>query len=595
MRSPSLAVWFPAVALMGVLGAGVGQAREGVLDPIDVHGPPPSSTQADPRPEEPGAPVPGRAEVTYAADIAPLLFEHCTECHSPGGSAPFSLRTYEEARDRAERIVRATTNRIMPPWLPAGGDYAFVGERLLDHYEIELLKQWAEAGAPPGDLTSAPTAPPIGTGWKLGEPDLIVRVPTYALPAEGRDVYRNMVLELPIEQRRYVTSVELRPGEGTAVHHARMMIDTTDSSWALDLEDAEPGFDGMVLRSNATNPDGHFLGWTPGKGALPPLEGMAWALDPGTHFVVQLHMRTTGEEEQVEAEVGFYFREEPPTREPALIVLSSLMIDIPPGDSAYRVTNSYELPVGVDLLSIYPHAHYLGKDLRGYAKLPNGSVKELIRVPEWDFNWQEEYRYQQPVRLPAGTVLSLDFVFDNSSENPHNPASPPKRVVYGSASTDEMADLILQVLPRDPSERTRLVEHVAWHYEIQDMAYMADQEMRMGTQALAEGDPDQAILHFREVMQYMVDHPGALSGLARSLLLQQEYSAAVIVAERAVQVTRRGRAAQLAVLAEAYAAAGDARALAVAEEALDLIALPGQAALGDSIRARLPAYREINR
>ncbi len=534
-------------------------------------------------------------EVTFAADVAPILYAECAGCHRPGGPAPFSLLSYEDARERADRIARATTAGAMPPWLPASDGVTFVGERRLSDDAVETLRAWAEAGAPSGDLSTAPDPPTPSSAWQLGPPDLVVPVPAYTLPAEGGDVYRNIVLEIPIEHRRYVTSVELRPGDPRRVHHARMMVDTTGSSRTLDLEDPEMGFDGMELRSDATDPDGHFLGWTPGKGALPPLEDMAWLLDPGTDLVVQLHMRTTGREERVSAEVGFYFTDTPPTRRPVRIVLSSIMIDIPPGDSAYRVTSHYQLPVGVDLLSIYPHAHYLGKDLQAYATLPNGSTKQLIRVPEWDFNWQEEYRYVEPVGLPAGTQLTLDFLFDNSDANPDNPHDPPRRVVYGSKSTDEMADLILQVLPHDASERAALVDHVAWHYEIQDMEYLAAQELARGHERLVEADPDQAIVHFREAMQYRIDHPDALAGLARALILQGEFEAAVLVAERGADVTGRLRAPQLAVLAEAYAKAGDGRALETAERALELLELPEQAALGDSIRARLETYRVVPR
>ena len=533
--------------------------------------------------------------ITFAADIAPVLYANCTGCHRPGGSAPFSLRSYEEAREAGARMVRATETRAMPPWLPEAPPGTFVGERHLTEVELELLRRWVESGAPAGDLATAPEPPPPGTGWRLGQPDLVVPVPTFALPAEGGDVYRNLVVPLPNERTRYVTAVELRPKDPRLVHHARMMVDTTDSSRALDREDAEPGFDGMELRSDAGSPDGHFLGWTPGKGALPPLEGMAWELAPGTDFVVQLHMPTTGQPEQVETEVGFYFADQPPTRKPVLVVLSSIMIDIPAGDPAYRVTNSYELPVGVDLLSIYPHAHYLGKDLQAYATLPNGSTKQLLRVPNWDFKWQDEYRYRDPVRLPAGTRLTLDFVFDNSAANPHNPNDPPERVVYGSKSTDEMADLILQVLPHNPAERTTLEEHVAWHYEVDDMDYLAAQELAKGHERLAAQDPDQAILHYQEAMQYRIDHPDALTGLVRALLQKGDYTSAVIVGERAVQVTERAGAAQLAALAEAYAGAQDARALATAQEALALLKLPEQAALADSINARLDDYRRIRR
>ncbi len=535
------------------------------------------------------------AEVTFATEIAPILHAECAGCHRDGGSAPFALVTYDDARERADRIARATAARVMPPWLPESDGQTFVGERHLTDRQIELFQQWARDDAPAGAMDQAPSPPPPAPEWRLGTPDLVVDVPTYVLPAEGHDVYRNIVVRIPLDTPRYVTSVELRPGDPRVVHHARMMIDTTASSRLLDEQEEAPGFDGMELRSNAANPEGHFLGWTPGKGALPPQEDMGWKIEPGTDLVLQLHMRTTGKQEQVESQVGFYFTDTPPKHEPVLLLLSSLMIDIPAGDSAYRVTNSYTLPIDVDLLSIYPHAHYLGKDLQGYAVLPGGSKKELIRIPDWDFNWQDDYRFAKPVPLPAGTILNLDFTFDNSAENPHNPSDPPRPVVYGSNSTDEMADLILQVLPRNPAERATLIADAAWQNETEDMAYMARQEFREGRRALTTGDADQAIFHFRETMQYQLDHPGALSGLTQAFLLKGDLDSARLVGERAVEVTQGNDAAALSALAEAYSGLRDGRALGIGERALRVARQSGALLLADSIAARLPAYREIPR
>ncbi len=538
---------------------------------------------------------PNGRPVTFAQDIAPILYAECAGCHRDGGSAPFSLLTYADARERADRIARATAAGMMPPWLPESDGRTFVGERHLTDAQIANFQEWARTGAPSGELADAPEPPAPEGGWRLGEPDLVVDVPTYMLPAEGRDVYRNIVVRIPIDSPRYVTSVELRPGDPRVVHHARMMIDTTDSSAILDREDEAPGFDGMELRSNASNPEGHFLGWTPGKGALPPLEDMAWRLKPGTDLVLQLHMRATGEQERVESRVGFYFTDTPPTRAPVLLLLSSLMIDIPPGDSSYRVTNSYTLPVGVDVISVYPHAHYLGKDLRGYATRPDGTVEPLIRIPNWDFNWQDDYRFLEPVSLPAGSRVHLDFTFDNSSANPHNPTDPPRRVVYGSNSTDEMADLILQVVPHDQAQRATLIADAEWQAETEDMTYLAAQAVALGTRSLEERDADQAIFHFREALQYRLDSAAALKGLTRAFMLGGDFESARTVAERAVEVTE-GRDPQiLYLLAEAYTAVQDDRALAAGESALRLARRLGRGALADSIEVRLAVFRESGR
>ncbi len=529
--------------------------------------------------------------VTYAADVAPILYGSCAGCHRPGGSAPFSLLTYQDARSRADRIARATSRRAMPPWLPSG-EAVFVGERRLSDAQIETLVRWAEAGAPEGDLAMAPAPPESPGPWPLGTPDLVLPVPRYSLPAEGRDVYRNLVVPIPLTETRWVEAVELSPGNRKVVHHARMMVDTSGTSRALDREDEAPGFDGMELRSAATNPDGHFVGWTPGKVSLPPRAGLAWRVDPGTDLVLQLHLRTTGQEEEVDAEVGLYFADRPPDRSPVILIVSSLMIDLPPGVRDHHVTNSYTLPVDVEVLSVYPHAHYLGRHLRGVAHLPDGGTRQLIDIPAWDFNWQDEYRYREPLALPAGTVISMDFSFDNSPENAHNPSDPPVRVRYGSTSNDEMADLILQVLPRRAADRARLVSDQAWTIESENMAYMAYTAFDAGSNQLAEGRLDQAIRQFQEALQYRSDHVGALLGLSAAFARKGDGPSSLVIAGQAVSLTGRRNAGALDALAAAHYVAGESeQAVLVAREALGIATAGGEQVLADSIRARIDRYR----
>ena len=533
--------------------------------------------------------------VTYATDIAPILSRECVGCHSPGGSAPFSLLTYEDARSRAGPIADATERRVMPPWLPRSEPGTFEGERRLTSDEIGLLRQWAAEGASAGDL-SAMAHQAAEIGWDPGPADLTVKLPTYTVPARGRDVYRNLVVAVPVAETRWVKYVELRPGSRNVVHHARMMVDATSSSRDLAKEEDGSGFDGMDLQSNATNPSGHFIGWTPGKTRLPPLEGMAWRLDPGTDLIVQLHFRTSGAEEQVTAEVEFYFEDEPPTREPAILVISSLMIDIPPGTSDYSAVNSFTLPVDVEVLSVYPHAHYLGKDLRATAILPGGREVSLIHIPNWDFNWQDDYRLTRPISLPAGTTILKEYTFDNSAENPNNPSSPPMRVVYGSSSTDEMADLILQVLPRSSADRQRLLAEQAWKHESEDMAYMAHDEFIQGQSFFEAGNLDGAIRHFQEALQYRADHVGALVRLSRIFTAKGDAQSSLLIARQGVLMSNGQDPYALEALAEALSALGQAdEAVEAAQEALRLAELRGDTALADSLGVRIQRYRGSGR
>ena len=306
---------------------------------------------------------------------------------------------------------------------------------------------------------------PGPTGWAQGEPDLVVQLPEpYELAADGADVYRNFVLSVPLEDPVYVRAIEFDPGTPRVVHHAFVQLDPTPTSRLLDQESPEPGFGDltdMQLPSTVVNPgdSGFFHSWTPGKRPFGGYEDMSWPLEPSHDIVMQLHMRPSGKVEHVQPSIAFYFAERPPTRFPYVIGLRAAFLDIPPGESAYTFEKQYTLPVDVDVLAIAPHAHYIGKELQGFARLPDGSQRWLLHIADWDFNWQGDYRFERPLFLPQGTRITQRFSYDNSSSNPRNPVSPPTRVRTGGSSSDEMGELWIQVLPRRPEDRDVLKRH----------------------------------------------------------------------------------------------------------------------------------------
>jgi tetratricopeptide (TPR) repeat protein len=383
--------------------------------------------------------------IGFNKDIAPLILEHCANCHRPGASVPFPLLTYNDVKKRARQIVDATGRRYMPPWLPEGQFGQFLGDRRLSLAQIELLRQWLEAGTPEGVSEPLPATPRWATGWQLGEPDLVVRMPRpFALSAEGRDVYRNFVVPVPLTEKRYVRAVEFRPDNPRIVHHAFIKVDESGQAHNLDGADGQTGFGGMNLPDGIKMPNGYFLSYQPGKVPSSEPAGFGWVFKPGQDLVLQAHLRPTGKPELLQAEVGLFFTKVPPTNTTFVFSLSSLNIDIPAGSNAWLLEDYFSLPVAVDLLSVLPHAHYLGKRLEGLAELPDGSTRQLLTIPDWDFNWQGDYRYANPVHLPAGTQLRMRFVYDNSAANPRNPNQPPREVLYGPQSSDEMGELWFQ-------------------------------------------------------------------------------------------------------------------------------------------------------
>jgi tetratricopeptide (TPR) repeat protein len=339
----------------------------------------------------------------------------------------------------------------MPPWLPERGHGEFEGERRLSVEQIALIRQWVAAGAPEGRPADRPKPPQFVDGWQLGTPDLVLTAPEpYVLEPGARDVFRNFVIPVPITEPRYVRGVELRADRPQALHHADLALDLARASRTLERADPEPGFETM---DNALH---NVYGWSPGK--VPVLEpaDQAWTLDPGADLVLLLHMIAGAESQTLQPQIGLFFSDTPPTRTPISVKLDSKAIDIPAGESNYVIEDSYVLPVDVEVVSVYPHAHYLAKEMRGTATLPDGTERPLIWIRQWDVRWQDRYRYRTPLALPKGTRVSMRFTYDNSAENPRNPQRPPQRVKAGPRSTDEMGQLWLEVVPRRPEDAALL-------------------------------------------------------------------------------------------------------------------------------------------
>jgi hypothetical protein len=395
--------------------------------------------------------------VTFNKDIAPLILSRCAPCHRPGQPAPFSLLSFAEVKEHARQIAKVTRSRYMPPWFAEPGYGEFANSRRLDDGQLELLQQWIADGCAEGAPADLPSPPHWTDDWMLGQPDLVVTLPqAYKLAAEGRDVYRNFVLPTPVTTPRYVRALELNPGNRRILHHALIKVDRTQQARELDARDAEPGFTGMTAAGEM--PGGHFLTWQPGRVAAPLPDGLSWRLDPGSDLVLQTHLNPSGKPELFQPSVGLYFTDRAPTNVCFKMSLTSFLIDIPAGQKDYVVRSSFKLPAEVTLLAVMPHAHYLARDVKGWAELPDGTRQWLIWIKRWDFNWQSDYRYTKPLFLPTGTTLHMEYTYDNSEANARNPNHPPQRVRYGLQSKDEMAELWLQLLPRRESDRPLLAQ-----------------------------------------------------------------------------------------------------------------------------------------
>lgn len=401
---------------------------------------------------------------TWDNDIAPLLQKHCASCHTVGGSAPFPLNTLTQARRRDAQIAEVLRSRYMPPWLPSAEGLPLHGDRRLSEDEIHQFEAWVAAGTPRGDTVAEVEVHQPEGDWRLGEPELVLRMAEpFRVPAEGPDIFRNLVIEVPLLGPRRVRAMEVRPGASRALHHAVITLDESRGSRELDARDPGPGFDGMMGAAQAWMPDGHFLGWLPGKGPFVAPAGMSWLLPARSDLVLQLHLKPTGKEEAAEVSIGLHFTDEPQTSFPVLLRLGSQELDLPAGDDDHRVQDSFTLPVDVELLSLWPHAHYLAVEMRVEAVLPGQAPRTVLHIPDWDLDWQDQYTLATPLKLPAGSELRMSYRFDNSEGNVRNPNHPPRRVLFGPRSEDEMADLWVQVLPSGEPDAWRLRQIFARH------------------------------------------------------------------------------------------------------------------------------------
>src|SRR5262245_18023654 len=484
--------------------------------------------------------------VTFSKDVAPILFDHCASCHHPDGPAPFSLITYAVARQRAGLIAKVTKAHVMPPWKSEPGYGEFVGHRHLSDREIDLLERWASDGAIEGDPRDLPQAPTWVSGWQLGTPDLEVSWPQpYTVRAEGPDFSRTFVLSLPVSKVRYVRGFEFHPGNARVVHHANIRIDRTAGSRRLDEADPAPGYEGLLLTS-AVYPDGHFLGWTPGQ--TPPLlpRTLAWRLSPGTDLVVEMHFVPDGKVEAVQPSVGLYFSDEPPERTPAMLRLGRQNIDIPAGEQAYVTTDSFVLPVDVEVEAVQPHAHFRAREVRGTATLPDGTTVPLIYIKDWDYRWQHVYRYVTPPRFSKGTTLALRYVFDNSAANVRNPQQPPQRVSWGQRSTDEMGDLWIQMLTASEGDLEILNAAIQPKQTAEEIVGYQAMIRRDPTKVSLRNDiavmygeigrPDLASEQFDAVVKLEPGSAAARYNLATSLLASGQPAKAIEQYEQAVRL-----------------------------------------------------------
>jgi hypothetical protein len=402
--------------------------------------------------------------VTFNKQIAPIIYNNCSSCHRPGEAAPFSLLSYQDVAKRGKLIATVTKSQYMPPWKAEKTSFEFKDNRQLSDSEIAMIDAWVKAGMPEGKAADAPPAPKFASGWKLGEPDMVIEVPAaFKVPADGPDIYRNIGLPLGLTEDKWLTAIEMKPSAHSVVHHVLYFADPSGKAHTKNEGD-QIGFNGLTPGLTAVGLGGWALGAQPHKEP----EGLAMKLPKGSDFIINYHFHPDGKAESEKAVVGLYFAKEAPKRTltgiqlpPAFALFSGL--DIPAGEKDYVLKDSFTLPVDFDAVSIGAHAHYIATKMKMTATLPSGEVLTLLSIGDWDFAWQDRYYFDHFVALPKGTRIDSEVHWNNTTDNPRNPSNPAIRVTWGEQSKDEMGAIGLMGVPHDEADLKTLQTSVRQH------------------------------------------------------------------------------------------------------------------------------------
>ncbi|AMV25663.1 Thiol-disulfide oxidoreductase ResA [Gemmata sp. SH-PL17] len=403
------------------------------------------------------------APVTFYKDVLPVMQNYCQSCHRPDQVGPFSLVNYKQVAKWADTSLEEMHAKRMPPWKPAPNPL-LTGARAIPDEAVKTVEKWIAGGKLEGDPKDAPAAPKFPEGWTLGEPDLVLEAPSETtIAASGKDHFRVVVFPTNLPEDKFVVAMEVKPGNPRVVHHTLQLVDTSGKARALQAkakpkaDDADHGPGYPVSMGWGFFPDrsGMLGGWAPGAIPKKLPDGIGQKLPKGADVCVQFHYHRTGKEEKDRTKIGLYFAKTPVKQPFRSIPATGVFLSIPAGEKEFKVDSSWKLTEDVTLYRLSPHMHLLGKDIEMTATVPDGKEQTLVRIPAWDYNWQEQYELKEPMKLPKGTVLRVRATYDNSASNPHNPSSPPQTVRFGEQTTNEMCFVFLGVSTE--SKATRLI------------------------------------------------------------------------------------------------------------------------------------------
>ncbi len=402
-------------------------------------------------------------QTTFAKDVAPIIYNKCTTCHRTGEIGPFTLTSYDDAADRAAIIKEVVSTGYMPPWKPDPEYSHFLGEYYLTDAEKQSIIDWVDQGAEYGSSVDEPDLPNFPEGSLLGEPDLVLTFEqTHIHEGNNEDEYRYFVLPTGLTEDRAIKAIELRPGNTQIVHHALFFEDTEGVAAFHDAQTPEYGFEGFgSFGTDEVLDRDQYPGYVPGTKPIYYPDGFGQILSAGSDLVVQMHYAPWPVDASDKSSVNIFFADEDEEVDRFVDDRIMLPFDLPGGFFGFSIPPNqvkefhgrWNITQDISLIGLSPHMHYLGKNWEVWLEGPNGSTTNLIRIEDWDFNWQGGYYFPRLIPAMAGSTIHAVATYDNTTSNPQNPSSPPKHVWWGEGTTDEMYYLpILSVPYRDGDE-----------------------------------------------------------------------------------------------------------------------------------------------
>lgn len=378
---------------------------------------------------------------TYYEDISPIIYNHCTKCHRPGEIGPMPLTNIAEVSAYGAMIKYVTELKYMPPW-KADPDYNhFLGENYLTDAQIQTIGDWFDAGMQAGDPTNEATMPTFPSGSALGTPDLVLPMAeAFEHQGTNEDGYQVFVFDPQLTQAKEVRAVEFRPGNPSICHHAVIAMDTTNQADILDAADPDYGYE-MFGGFGFDPVDPLYAVWAPGTEArfFPP--EISKILLPNSKLLMQMHYAPIPVNDTDSSYLNLFFAQTPSPRYVQTYTISPINLSTPfviPPNTVSSFKGSSYVPYDISLLTVFPHMHLLGKTWESYAIDGNGDTTKLVRINDWDFNYQNGYNFTNLVKITAGSTVYVEASYDNTATNPLNPNNPPQYVYWGDFTGDEM-------------------------------------------------------------------------------------------------------------------------------------------------------------